>query len=132
MNDRPNIGAGELPVHSSACERSTTISGVGRKRGFDVDEALEAALSTFWERGYEASSMQVLCAAMEVAPGSAYVAFGGKRELFVAALRLYTETVSAEAVARITSAASGWQGVCDYFDHLVDAMVDGRRRWGCL
>lgn len=105
---------------------------MGRKREFDVDRALDTALETFWECGYEASSMQVLCAAMEVAPGSAYAAFGTKRELFLAALRHYTETVSAEAVGRITSAPTGAQGLHAYFDHLVDAMVDGRRRWGCL
>jgi len=113
-------------------ERTAIIVAVGRKREFDVDRALDAALVTFWEGGYEASSMQVLCAAMDVAPGSAYVAFGGKRDLFLTALRRYTETVSAEAIGRITSAPTGRQGLLAYFDHLVDARVDGRRRWGCL
>jgi TetR/AcrR family transcriptional repressor of nem operon len=96
-----------------------------------VGGALDAALATFWEHGYEASSMQALCAAMDVAPGSAYVAFGAKRELFLAALRRYSESASAQAVGRITSGATGWSGVQAYFDHLVEAMVDGPRRWGC-
>ncbi|GAY10443.1 TetR/AcrR family transcriptional regulator [Pseudonocardia sp. N23] len=105
---------------------------MGRTRQFDVDDALDAALRTFWENGFEASSMQTLCEAMRVQPGSAYAAFGPKRDLFTAALRRYTETVSAEAVRRITAPASGAQGLRDYLDHLIDAMVDGDRRWGCL
>ena len=90
------------------------------------------ALERFWQRGFDATSIQVLCEAMEVRPGSVYAAFGGKRDLFVAALRRYMETVSAEAVERINSAPTGVGGLRDYFGHLVDAMVDGRRRWGCL
>lgn len=90
------------------------------------------ALERFWQRGFDATSLQVLCEAMEVQPGSVYAAFGSKRDLFVAALHRYMETVSAEAVERINSAPSGVRGLRDYFGHLVDAMVDGRRRWGCL
>lgn len=105
---------------------------MGRTRGFDVDHALDAAVRLFWERGFDATSMRDLCDAMNVQPGSVYAAFGAKRDLFAAALRRYAETVSADAIARITSAAGGMQGVREYFAHLVDAMVDGDRRWGCL
>jgi TetR/AcrR family transcriptional repressor of nem operon len=105
---------------------------MGRTRSFDVDEALDAALRVFWERGFDATSMQDLCAAMNVQPGSVYAAFGAKRDLFAAALRRYAETVSADAITRVTSASSGMRGLRDYFAHLIDAMVDGDRRWGCL
>jgi TetR/AcrR family transcriptional repressor of nem operon len=105
---------------------------VGRRRGFDVEDALDVALERFWQRGFDATSVQDLCVAMDVQPGSVYAAFGSKRDLFVAAVRRYMETVSAEAVERINSAPSGVRGLRDYFGHLVDAMVDGRRRWGCL
>lgn len=105
---------------------------MGRTRSFDVGEVLSVAMETFWERGFDATSMQALCQAMDLQPGSVYAAFGSKWDLFVAALRTYTETVSAEAIERINSAPSGLQGLRDYFDALVDAMVDGRRRWGCL
>jgi TetR/AcrR family transcriptional repressor of nem operon len=105
---------------------------MGRNRSFDVDEALGSALRAFWEHGYDKTSMQDICQAMNIQPGSVYATFGSKRDLFVAALRRYAETVSAEAVARVTDASSGLQGIRDYFTHLVDAMVDGYRRWGCL
>lgn len=105
---------------------------MGRTREFDTGHALDAALERFWEHGFDATSMQDLCRAMDLRPGSVYAAFGSKRDLFVAALRRYGETVSAEAVARVNGAPSGVRGLRDYFAHLVDAMVDDRRRWGCL
>ncbi|QYN22146.1 TetR/AcrR family transcriptional regulator [Amycolatopsis sp. DSM 110486] len=105
---------------------------MGRTRTFDVDEALGVALDIFWQRGYDATSIQALCQAMDIQPGSVYAAFGNKHALFVAALRAYAATVSAEAVERLNVAPSGMDGLRDYFAHLVDAMVDGRRRWGCL
>lgn len=86
----------------------------------------------FWEQGFDGTSIQALCRAIDVQPGSVYAAFGNKRDLFVAALRRYVDTVSAEAIERINGAPSGMEGLRSYFAHLVDAMVDGNRRWGCL
>lgn len=105
---------------------------MGRVRGFDVDEALDVALELFWQQGYDGTPIQALCRAMDLQPGSIYAAFGSKRDLFVAALRRYIETVSTEAVDRINGASSGLQGLREYFDHLVDAMVEGKRARGCL
>lgn len=105
---------------------------MGRVRTFDVDEALEIALEIFWEQGYDGTPIQALCQAMDLQSGSVYAAFGSKRDLFIAAVRRYIDTVSAEAIERLNGAPSGLQGLRAYFDHLVDAMVDGKRQRGCL
>ncbi|MGD8790484.1 MAG: TetR/AcrR family transcriptional regulator [Burkholderiales bacterium] len=105
---------------------------MGRSREFDTDAALDGALHTFWQQGYESTPMQDLCSAMALNPGSIYAAFGSKRGLFVEALKRYAETVSAEAMRRINGASSGLDGIRSYFAHLIDAMVDGDRRFGCL
>jgi AcrR family transcriptional regulator len=64
----------------------------GRPRGFDRDQALEAALMEFWQHGYEATSIATLTKAMGINPPSLYAAFGDKRKLFSAAVQRYAET----------------------------------------
>jgi TetR/AcrR family transcriptional repressor of nem operon len=103
-----------------------------RPREFDTAAAVDRAMETFWQHGYDGTGMQDLCESMDLHSGSIYAAFGDKRGLFLAAMERYIETVSREAIERIGGASSGMAGIRAYFDHLVDAIVDGKRRWGCL
>ncbi|WP_437608853.1 TetR/AcrR family transcriptional regulator [Sorangium sp. So ce834] len=63
--------------------------GRGRPRGFDQEAALERAMVLFWERGYEGTSLDELSAAMGISPSSLYATFGGKEQLFRAAVDRY-------------------------------------------
>ena len=63
-----------------------------RPRAFDRTQALERALSVFWEKGYDATSMQELVDAMGMNRGSIYNAFTDKHTLFLQVLDYYTET----------------------------------------
>src|SRR5258708_7534870 len=105
---------------------------MSRPREFDTDLALNAAVEIFWRNGFDATQVQTLCRAMKLNPGSLYGAFGDKRELFLLALDRYIETVSREAIARINGKTSGIAGITGYFAHLIGAIVDGKRKWGCL
>ena len=61
----------------------------GRKRQFDVDEALDRALEVFWARGYEGATLPELTRAMGINRPSLYAAFGNKEQLFRKALDRY-------------------------------------------
>lgn len=66
-----------------------TQTARGRPREFDPEEALSAALTVFWRRGYEGASMAELTEAMGITKPSLYACFGNKEALFRKALDLY-------------------------------------------
>ncbi|HWA56888.1 MAG TPA: TetR/AcrR family transcriptional regulator [Gemmatimonadales bacterium] len=63
---------------------------MARPREFDEDQALAAALEVFWEKGYEAASVQDLTERMGIQKASLYNTFGDKHALFVRALAAYS------------------------------------------
>ncbi|CAE6932835.1 TetR/AcrR family transcriptional regulator [Ectopseudomonas khazarica] len=64
---------------------------MGRHREFDVEQALDAALSVFWRKGYEGASYTDLTQATGVERPALYSAFGNKEALFLRALERYYE-----------------------------------------
>jgi len=67
----------------------------GRPRAFDRNEALAKATRVFWEKGFEATSMHDLTAAMGIGSPSLYAAFGSKEALYAEALGYYRDTYEA-------------------------------------
>lgn len=63
-----------------------------RPKGFDPTEVLDAAVGTFWRKGYAATSAQDLVDGTGLGRGSLYNTFSGKQQLFSQALRRYEET----------------------------------------
>lgn len=66
-----------------------------RPRSFDEDQAVDAAMRTFWANGYEATTTEDLCTATGLGRSSIYNTFTSKHELFRRALLRYVETMNA-------------------------------------
>ncbi len=64
-----------------------------RPRGFEPDEAVEAAMNLFWQRGYDAVSFDDLVAATGASRRGLYSLWGSKEELFAAAMARYRRGV---------------------------------------
>lgn len=78
--------------------------GRGRPRAFDEAEALEAALHLFWQKGYEATSLDDLTEAMGISRSSFYGCFGTKHTLLIRALEHYAAR-GIEGLSRMRDAA---------------------------
>lgn len=107
---------------------------MARPREFDAEEAMEKAMTLFWDRGYEEASLAELLAAMEITKGSFYKAFQDKQSIYLAALDLYNDRVVGRTVAYLTDPAEGTgrARILGLFKRIADmSRMDGDRI-GCF
>ena len=104
----------------------------GRPRGFDRDVALARAMRLFWERGYEATSLTNLTAAMGINSPSLYAAFGSKETLFREAVELYVATEAAGNQAALAAAVTARQAIEAVLRRAVERIARHGEPTGCL
>lgn len=73
----------------------------GRPRAFCEEQALDAAMRVFSEKGYEAASLSDLTSAMGINRFSMYATFGNKEALFVKAMDRFTGGVTSHLDATL-------------------------------
>ena len=101
---------------------------MGRPRRFVPSEALKDALDVFWGKGYQATSLDDLTAAMHLSRSSFYACFGSKHAVMLAAVELYAN----ELFARLETIASSMPALEAVHAVLAAiAEVDAGRR-GCF
>lgn len=103
-----------------------------RPKEFERDVVLEKAMDLFWQKGYEATSVQDLVQHMGINRGSLYDTFKDKHHLFLAAVSHYHETVVKDAIARLEAPDASRQAIVDHFDRMVDCMTGNEAQRGCL
>ncbi|MEU3954233.1 TetR/AcrR family transcriptional regulator [Streptomyces achromogenes] len=109
---------------------------MARPRTFDEEQALDAAMRTFWRKGYEATSTEDLCAATGLGRSSIYNTFKSKRALFQRVLHRYLTTMNAGQLAVLEDPAlSGADRIRALFARVLDGDAENRptgRSLGCL
>lgn len=119
------------------CTDWYTIQNVARPVEFDRSKAVNKALTLFWRKGYQASSLADLLTAMGIGRSSFYAAFTDKRTLFLECLDLF-----AARTAELVQAARGEMPPVDALQHFFERNLVGTpgsgvgasksRHWGCL
>src|SRR5271169_6505362 len=67
------------------------VKWMARRREFDEEVVLDAAVQCFWARGYESTSVKDLMKRTGLTAASLYNAYGDKRAMFGTALDRYIE-----------------------------------------
>ncbi|KAA2265733.1 TetR/AcrR family transcriptional regulator [Solihabitans fulvus] len=103
-----------------------------RAKEFDPDAVLQSALELFWRRGYEATSMADLVEHLGIARASIYGTFGGKRDLYLAALRRYLATTDPQILDELSRPGPVLPSVRALVERFADQSATDELRLGCM
>jgi len=99
---------------------------------FDVNEVLERAMHAFWNRGYEATSVQDLVECTGINRGSIYGTYGDKHALFLAALRRYDQKIRHELLTNLESRYTPREAIRQVFLSFSDHATESGDNPGCF
>ncbi|MCY0146433.1 TetR/AcrR family transcriptional regulator [Hoeflea sp. G2-23] len=103
-----------------------------RARPYNREVALDAAVNLFWTKGYHATSLKDLEAALQMKPGSIYAAFSSKQALYLEALERYFEKSRNGFRQEIESVASPLDGLSDYLVQLARTRSQEPQGQACM
>jgi len=104
----------------------------GRPREFDIEQALDHAMTVFRQKGYHAASITDLGEAMNLSAGSIYKAFKDKRSLFLLVFERYLALRNADLRRRLAPCVSGREKVTELLQFYLDSARATEGRCGCL
>lgn len=103
---------------------------MARPKSFNQDKALENAMHVFWEKGFEATSIQDLVERLGINRQSLYDTFGDKKQLFLKSLALYRSKIAGNQAVPSQEGQTIQQIFASIFHAIIDTSIhDGR---GCL
>ena len=105
---------------------------MARTKEFDQDKALEKAMELFWQKGYEATSIQDLTEHLGIGRRSLYDTFKSKHALFLAALDRYA-TLNDDPVPTLSEqTTTPKMAIRHTFEQIIDESVRDKARFGCF
>ncbi|MEM8805136.1 MAG: TetR/AcrR family transcriptional regulator [Cyanobacteria bacterium P01_G01_bin.38] len=104
----------------------------GRPRAFDTQQALESAMMTFWEKGYQATSLDDLTTAMGITRPSLYAAFGDKEQLFLKVIEFYQNRFSRRIGAALEEDIDAKSAISLMLQRIVEVHTDPALPRGCF
>lgn len=105
---------------------------MARTREFTADLALNKAIELFWEFGYANTSMREMVKHTGVAHAGLYTAFGGKEDLFKAALEKYEERIFTYLFSGLESDRASIKDIKKLFAFITSASDDKYFKHGCF
>ena len=103
-----------------------------RHREFDPKQALQTAITLFWEKGFYDTSVDEVVKRSGVAKYGIYGTFGNKRELFRKVLEQYAEDRRRDIQAPIRRAEASLPEIREFFAALPTRLTQKDFQHGCL
>lgn len=103
-----------------------------RVKLFNEEEVLDKAMELFWEKGYNATSIQDLVNHLGINRGSLYDTFGGKRALFLKSFQAYRDKNTKRVQDFLYQHTSVKAGFRHLFQHSIEQTMSATCNRGCF
>jgi len=104
---------------------------MARKKEFNPQKAVHQAMEVFWQKGYDGTTLDDLCSAMNIRRGSLYGTFKDKRSLYIEAINHYVRLNYPSELA-ISEDMSPLATLRQMFQAMVDDAVNDKQQRGCM
>ncbi len=105
----------------------------GRQLQFDKQEALEAAMTIFWKKGFLGASLADLTSSMGINKPSLYATFGNKEDLFVSATEHYLSNYAAPHILLLNASGQSLnERLSTYLLSITTMLCDPLKPGGCF
>ncbi len=105
---------------------------MARVREFDPEQAIEGATQVFWRNGFADTSLEDIVSETGVSRYGLYGTFGNKKELLVAALRHYEQSMSDMLWGDLRKPDAGKQEILEFWHSIRRHAEDEGFCNGCL
>ncbi|SHH17243.1 transcriptional regulator, TetR family [Cognatiyoonia sediminum] len=85
---------------------------MARPREFEMESAMEGAMTIFWRQGFRATNLPELLDAMGLTRGSFYKAFEDKESVYLGALDRYDEIVITQTLEKLQGSDAPTASAC--------------------
>ena len=103
-----------------------------RNKAYNKEEVLEKAMYTFWQNGYERTSVRLLEEDMGINQFSIYNSFGNKHDLFIEVLKIYRSYVARNFLGTLKYSRGKLADIRKFLSDYAQAVREGKDTNGCL
>ncbi len=104
----------------------------GRPKQYDADTALQAASEVFWSKGFSATSLDDLAAAMRMNRPSIYRAFGSKEAIYRQALAAFCQALDSTFEQTMLQEQDIAKALTKFYTAALAVYTSGEQAKGCL
>lgn len=110
---------------------NAAVTKVGRPAQYDRESVVSAAILTFWEKGYTATTLRDLEAATGVDRSTLYNSFNGKKGLFRSAATAYLDEAEERLFGPLYDGTEGIVDIVEFIDR-IGTLFESDGPTGCL
>ena len=105
---------------------------MARSKDFDENDVLAKAVSLFWLKGYNGTSMQDLVDTLGISRSSLYDTYGDKHTLYLKALEFYQHALGNQLDDIVAQTSSAKEAIEQLLHLIANSLLNDQQHRGCF